>query len=253
MLAGAGGARAACYDPTRRVISVIVPVRDEPPEVAERFRVFGSSPDSELIVADHGSRVETSRAFDAVATRRLCDPGSRGARLAKAAAEARGDVLFFLHADSRPPEGALDAIRSSLAAGARAGSFELAYENAGPLLRWIAWWANRRSRWFALPLGDQGIFCRREEYRRSGGFRDMALCDDLDFVRRLRRLTPITIRREKTVTSARRFERAGVLRQMLRNWRVQLGYFAGVSPEVLVRWYEGPEAKTAPISARRKG
>lgn len=165
--------------------------------------------------------------------------GTRGARLARAAAQARGDVLFFVHGDSRPPDDALHLIRRTIDGGADAGAFSLAYDGAGPAMRWVAWWANRRSRAGRLPLGDQGIFCRRETYERCGGFRDLPICDDLDLVLRLRRSGRFVIRPEKTRTSPRRYASAGIVRQVLRNWAVMIGFAAGVRPERLARWYEG--------------
>jgi uncharacterized protein len=101
----------------------------------------------------------------------------------------------------------------------------------------VAWWANRRSRWLRLPFGDQGIFCRRDAYERAGGIRDLPVCDDLDLVRRLRRVGPFVIRPEAMVTSARGYRRHGTVRQVLRVWRVAAGYFLGVSPARLQRWY----------------
>jgi rSAM/selenodomain-associated transferase 2 len=223
------------------VLSMIVPVRGESPAVAARFERFAKAPDAELLVADGSGPCgsETADAFRAIGARVIASQGTRGARLAAAAAEARGDVLFFLHSDSRAPEGALDTVRRAIDGGAAGGAFSLRYEDAGLALRWIAAWANLRSRWLKLPFGDQGIFCRREAYERAGGFRDLAICDDLDFVSRLRRCGRFVILPEKTVTSPRRYQDRGAVAQVLINWKVQLGYFAGVSPETLERWYNG--------------
>lgn len=221
------------------MISVIIPVKSEGPDVAARFSRFCRPPGSELIVADGGVGEPVRERLRAAGARLLCGNGSRGTRLARAAAEAGGDVLFFLHADSRPPEDALSIIRRTIGDGADAGAFSLAYEPSEARMRWIAWWANRRSRLAKLPFGDQGIFCRRDAYERSGGFRDLPLCDDLDLVLRLRKAGRFVVRPEKTITSPRRYEETGVLRQVLRNWRVMAGYFAGVPPETLSRWYEG--------------
>ncbi len=211
-------------------------MRDELPEAAERFRPFVIPGQTEIVVADCGDRPETSRAFEAIGARIVGGGGSRGLRLDRAARQARGEILFFVHADSRPPENALAAIRERLEAGAAAGAFSLAYENATPALRWIAWWANLRSRLLGLPFGDQGLFCRREAYERSGGYRDLVICEDVDIVRRVKRAGPFAVLPGKTVTSPRRY-RNGAFRQVLRNWRVLAGYFAGVSPEKLERWY----------------
>jgi rSAM/selenodomain-associated transferase 2 len=219
------------------VISVIVPVCGEDPRVAGRFAGLAVEGQTELLVADAGAAPETSIAFERIGARVLSGGGSRGARLARAVRESRGEILFFLHADSHPPEGALEAIRRTLAGGAVAGAFSLAYEDADAGLRWVAWWANRRSRWLKLPFGDQGLFCRRDAYDRAGGFADLPICDDLDLVRRLKRVGRLAIRREQTLTSPRRYRTRGTLRQVLRTWRVLAGYFAGVDPERLERWY----------------
>jgi len=219
------------------MISIIVPVRNETPETAERFRRLAAEPEVELLVADAGDVPETTSAFRAIGAKCVTRPGNRGSRLAAAAELARGDTLFFLHCDSDPPPTALAAIRETLSNGAAAGAFSLGYRDASLRMGWIAWWANRRSRWLGLPFGDQGIFCGRDTYARAGGFQNLPICDDVDFVRRLRRVGPIVLRREKMLTSARRYRDHGALRQVLRNWKVLVGYALGVSPERLERWY----------------
>jgi hypothetical protein len=202
------------------MISVIVPFQDEPPEPSAFLDGTAFPAEAELVLED-------------------CSSGTRGAGLARAAGRARGDILLFLHADSRLPEGALDIVRREIEHGAAAGAFSLAYAEADFRMRWIAWWANRRSRILRLPFGDQGIFCRRDAYESAGGFRDLPVCDDLDLVLRLRRAGRFVVRPETTTTSARRYRQRGALRQVFRVWRVVAGYFAGVDPARLRRWYEG--------------
>lgn len=219
------------------MISLIIPIRGEAPDVAERFRRFSIAGETEILIADRGDCPETSRAFEAIGARTVEGEGSRGRRLDRAARQARGEILYFVHSDSLPPENALSLIAGALATGAVAGAFSLAYEETTPALSWIAWWANLRSRRLGLPFGDQGLFCRREAYEESGGFRDLPVCDDVDIVRRVKRVGRLVILPEKSVTSPRRYRQNGSLRQVLRNWRVLAGYFAGVSPEKLERWY----------------
>jgi len=219
------------------LISVIIPIRNEGPEVAAHFARFAASAETELLIAEGPEISPAGRAFEALGARIVKEGGSRGARLARAARDARGEILFFLHSDSRPPERAISLLRQTLADGAVAGAFSLAYEDADIRMRWIAWWANVRSRILKLPFGDQGLFCRKDAYERAGRFRDLPICDDLDLVRRLKRVGPFHVRREKTLTSARRYRQRGALRQVLRNWRVMFGYFLGVPAETLARWY----------------
>jgi uncharacterized protein len=200
-----------------RMISVIVPVKDEPPETLDALKRLAAAAGAELLVAS--------------------GPGTRGARLAETASRARGDVLLFLHADSRPPERALAIIHETLDAGAAAGAFSLRYEPEDARMRWIAWWANRRARIFGVVFGDQGIFCRRDAYLAAGGFRDMPVCEDIDLVRRLRRVGRFVVRPEATATSPRRYRERGAPRQVLLVWKVLVGYYLGVSPERLAEWY----------------
>ena len=216
------------------------------------LRPVRSGPEAELLVADGTGGSPAADAFARIGARVLRGSGPRGARLALAARVARGDVLFFLHADSRAPDDALELIRESIDSGAAAGAFSLAYTGDGAGMRWVAWWANVRSRVFRLPFGDQGIFCRRDVYERVGGFRDLPICDDVDLVRRLRQAGPFRLRREKTWTSPRRYDAHGVVRQVLRNWRVLSGYFAGVSPATLARWYN-EEVRSPPPASPRAG
>jgi glycosyltransferase involved in cell wall biosynthesis len=136
------------------MISVIIPVKSEGPEVAAAFSRFCRPPEVELVVADGGIGESVREKLRAAGARVLSGNGSRGSRLGRAAAEAAGDILFFLHADSRPPEDALTIIRGAVGRGADAGAFSLAYEASEPAMRWIAWWANRRSRLARLPFGD---------------------------------------------------------------------------------------------------
>ena len=221
------------------MISIIVPIKNESPDVAERFRRFLVPGETEILIADRGECPETSRAFEAIGARIVEGEGSRGLRLDRAARQARGEILYFVHSDSLPPDNALSLIAGAFATGAVAGAFSLAYEEATPALSWIAWWANLRSRRLGLPFGDQGFFCRREAYEGSGGFRDLPVCDDVDIVRRVKRVGRLVVLPEKSVTSPRRYRENGSLRQVLRNWRVLAGYFAGVAPDKLERWYRG--------------
>jgi rSAM/selenodomain-associated transferase 2 len=225
-------------------VSILIPVHREPPSAADKLRNV-SLEGGEILVADAGESPETAAAYAAAGARVLSSPGTRGARLHRAAAGASGRILFFLHADSTPPENALALIRRAVAGGAAAGAFSLAYEGGGPAMAAVAAWANARSRLLRLPFGDQGIFCRREAYERAGGYPDLSLCDDLDFVRRLRRAGSFRVLPERTVTSPRRYLENGVLRQAWRSLAVQLGYLAGVSPPILERWY-GNERRSNP-------
>ncbi len=223
-------------------ISMIVPVRNEALDAVEALTDVARRGFCELIVVDSSDSPVAGRQEESLRVRRIAGAGTRGACLANAVSQARGDVFFFLHADSMPPANSVEIIREALASGASSGAFSLAYAGAGWRMRSVAAWANLRSRFLRLPFGDQGLFCLREAYQSAGGFRDMAVCEDVDLVRRLRRAGRFVVLPEVVTTSARRYRDRGVLRQVLRVWAVLGGYFLGVSPERLGRLYYGGTA-----------
>lgn len=220
-------------------LSVIVPIRDEAAGVATPLAEWWRmQQDAEMLVVDETGS-PASDVLRAAGARVLEHGGSRGARLARGAGLARGDVFLFVHGDCRPPDDALAQARKSLGAGAVAGAFSLAYADADRTMRWIAWSANMRSRFLRLPFGDQGLFCTREAYAAAGGFRDLPICDDLDLVRRLKRVGRFAVLPERMLASARRYRRQGAARQTALVWKVLAGYCLGVDPARLARWYRG--------------
>jgi glycosyltransferase involved in cell wall biosynthesis len=230
------------------MISLLVPIRGEDPAVAEAFAPL--SADFEILVAGEDERDPAADAFERIGARLLrLSERSRGARLAAAARACRGEVLVFLHADTRLPERARERIETAVREGAAWGAFRLSYGDPSRCLAWIAWWANLRTRIFELPFGDQGIFCTREAYDRAGGYPELPFCDDLEFSRRLGRIPGFRLLSAACVTSARAY-RGRKLRQVLTNWKVMAGYFLGVRPETLEKWYRR-EARLSPRAAFR--
>lgn len=219
------------------MISLLIPIRGEPASAASAFEGLGG--EIEILVADGDARGAAADAFERTGARVLSLPGShRGERLAAAARESRGEILAFLHSDSRLPAGAREMIETAVRSGAAWGAFRLAYDDASLSLRWIAWWANLRTRVFRLPFGDQGTFCTREAYDRVGGYPELPICDDLAFAVRLRKIPGFRLLPSACVTSARAY-RGRSFRQVLTNWKVMAGYFLGVRPETLEKWYRG--------------
>lgn len=166
-------------------------------------------------------------------------PRGRGQQLAAAAAEAAGDWLLFLHADTRLEPGWAAEIRA-LPPDVVGGAFRLALDGPGAGLRLVERAVDLRTRWLGLPYGDQALFARRPAYDAAGGFAPLPLMEDVDFLGRLRRQGRLAWLRRRAVTSARRQRRLGLVGAWLRNWRVFTLYQLGVSPERLVRLYDSP-------------
>jgi len=194
----------------------------------------------EVIVVDGGSRDATLALARGAADRAVSAPRGRASQMNAGAALARGDVLVFLHADTRLPQDADELIVRGLAASGRAwGRFDVRIEGASALFPLIAFLMNLRSRASGIATGDQAMFVEREAFVRSGGFPAVELMEDVALSRALKRLSPPLCIARKAVTSGRRWERNGVLRTVFLMWWLRLRFFLGAAPADLVRRYDG--------------
>lgn len=165
-------------------------------------------------------------------------PVGRGAQMNAGARRATGQWLLFLHADSRLPEGWVDAVRDASAMpGVVGGWFRFRLDTRKWQARVIEALVQARVRWFRLPYGDQGIFVRREVFARLGGYREWPLMEDVEFVGRLNRAGALIEIPLALATSPRRWERDGWFRRSGRNLLLVTLYFLGVPPARLARWY----------------
>lgn len=221
-------------------LSVVIPVLDEAACIAQLLQ--GLAPvrarGGEILVVDGGSQDATACLARPLADQVVQAPRGRAAQLNAGARIARGRVLIFLHADSRPPpqfdQHVLEAIGTRSIAW---GRFDIRIAGDHPMLPVIAFMMNRRSRATGIATGDQAIFVTRELFDALGGFPDQALMEDIEFSRRAkRRAAPICLA-ARMCTSGRRWERHGVLRTILLMWRLRLAYFFGADPTALRRRY----------------
>jgi rSAM/selenodomain-associated transferase 2 len=217
-------------------IGVVVPALDEE-EALRRNLPAALAWADDLVVSDGGSRDRSREVAAALGARVVVGPAGRGGQLNRGAAAVGGEVLAVLHADTRAPAGAAAAIRRAVAAGAVGGAFTLAFEPAPPLLRLGARAINLRTRWLGVALGDQIQFATREAFDRLDGYREWQLLEDLDFIRRLRRLGPVATLSGPAVTDSRRFLAQGPLRTVARNWLIWGLFACGVPADRLARLY----------------
>ncbi|HEV2149563.1 MAG TPA: TIGR04283 family arsenosugar biosynthesis glycosyltransferase [Longimicrobiaceae bacterium] len=215
---------------------MIVPALNEAERIVACLRsVAAQAGPRELIVVDGGSTDGTPGLARELATV-AAGPRGRAWQMNVGGRLARGEVLLFLHADSVLPAGALTALRDALAdPRAAGGTFTLRFDTDRPWLRLYALLTRFRPRLFHY--GDQGIFVRREVFERLGGFAELPLMEDVDFLRRLRREGRVVLVPRPVTTSARRFLARGIVRQQLLNGALVLLYHLGVAPARLARWY----------------
>lgn len=221
--------------------SVVIPAFHEAGGINAVCRHVFSLPapgEIEVLVVDGAPEADTLKALHVAGVRGVRAPAGRARQCNAGAGLARGERLLFLHADTRLPHLGLYALGEALGGTAEAGAFDLGVDSARLGLRVVAAVASLRSRWTRVPYGDQGLFFRRETFFRFGGFPEIALMEDLELMRRLRRgKTRIAIVHPGVRTSPRRWEKEGIVRGTLRNWSLRLAYFCGVSPARLAGWY----------------
>ena len=218
-------------------ISIIIPTLNEehnigaiadtlPGKAGEIIIVDGGSTDRTVLLArKRGLRVEESTV-------------GRAAQLNHGAVCAGGPVLLFLHADTRLPENFAAALLRTLEMrDVIVGAFSLAIRDAGPGLRCIAFCANLRSRWLQLPYGDQALFTTKEHFIQVGGFPPIPIMEDYVFIRKAKTLGRIQTLPAQATTSARRWQRLGVIRTTLINQIIILGFLLRISPERLASLY----------------
>jgi rSAM/selenodomain-associated transferase 2 len=217
-------------------LSIVIPALNEAAIVAGAVRDALALGPREVVLADGGSSDGTAEIAREAGARTVLSRPGRGAQQNAGAAAASGDVLLFLHADTRLPRNALARARETLAdPGVALGAFRLGFDREDLGTRFLVLGADLRLTLFGLPYGDQAFFVRRETFERLGGFRDVPIMEDLDFVRRARRLGRVRIARERVRTSPRRYDRDGLLRNMLWNWKAASLFALGAGPDRLRR------------------
>ena len=226
--------------PPQPTLSVIIPVLDEAANIVAALEALAPlrSRGVEIIIADGGSRDATAALARPFADCVIVSARGRATQMNAGAAAARGELLLFLHADTRLPADADRLILEGLAQSRRAwGRFDVTIEGRHPLFPIIAWFMNTRSRLTGIATGDQAMFVRRAAFDAAGGFPGIALMEDIAFARRLKRVSPPLSLRARVTTSGRRWEKRGVLRMIVLMWRLRLAYFLGADPQELARRY----------------
>ena len=192
----------------------------------------------EVVVVDGGSTDNTAALARNHADQVITSPPGRARQMNAGAAAARGEILCFLHADTRLPENADGLIIDGLTRSRRSwGRFDVRITGSHPLLRLIAHMMNWRSRLTGIATGDQGLFVTRSLFEAAGHFPEIALMEDIAFSRQLKNFgAPLCIA-HKLSASGRRWEKHGVWRTMVLMWRLRFAYWLGADPDKLALRY----------------
>ncbi len=219
------------------MISVVIPTLNEAEHIRQTIEsVRQQDREAEIIVADGRSAdgtPEVARPHAQV----IDSARGRAVQMNAGARCATGDVLLFLHGDSRLAPGALAKMRQTLDNPRIAGgSFTLTFDVDNVWLRFYAFCSTIDCLCFRY--GDQGIFVRRAIFEQMQGYAEVPLMEDIDLMRRLPRYgRRILIRDYPVTTSARRFLEHGIVRQEALNVVLVAAWFLGVKPQTLAKWY----------------
>lgn len=227
-------------NPAPPQLSIIIPVLNEAAGIVDTLAPLQPlrARGCEVMVVDGGSTDASASLARPLADRVIASPPGRARQQNAGAAEARGSVLLFLHADTRLPPDADQVVIDGLRANGRGwGRFDVRLTGGHPMLRVIERMIGVRSRLTGIATGDQAIFARREWFARAGGFPLIPLMEDVVLSKVLVGLGPPLCLRETVLTSSRRWEQRGVWRTMALMWRLRLEFWLGADPEKLAERY----------------
>ena len=221
-------------------LSIIIPCLNEEDGISASLEALAPmrARGVELIVVDGGSTDRTIDRARPGADIVIASTPGRALQMNEGARRATGDVLLFLHADSRLPMNANALIENGLASTRRVwGRFDVTITGRHALFPVIAGAMNMRSRLSGIATGDQAIFVKRAVFELIGGYPAIALMEDIALTRALKRESRPACIANKVVTSGRRWEKHGVARTILLMWRLRLAYAFGANPDQLATRY----------------
>ena len=227
-------------------ISVIIPALNESRTIARVIEAAKHSNPYEIIVVDGGSTDGTPDIAEALGANVISANRGRARQLNAGAAQATGNALLFLHADTILPDRYDEHVRTILAqADTACGAFELKIDSHSKAFRLLELLVSFRSCVMCMPYGDQALFVRKDTFQSVNGFKDMRLMEDYDFVKRIRRQGSVVIADAAVNTSARRWEKLGILRTTMINQYMIAAYTCGVSPDRLAEIYARKRGATS--------
>lgn len=224
-------------------VTVVVPVLNEAPRLRACLeRLAGQA--FEVIVVDGGSSDDSRSIASEMGAVVVDAPRGRASQMNAGAHQSRGDWLLFLHGDTQLPANWLAAIADSERTGKRWGRFDVDLDSQDRWIRMVGFMMNHRSCLSGITTGDQAMFVARAAWQTVGGFPAIALMEDIELSKQLKRTVGRpACRRERVKVSARRWQQHGTWRTIRIMWWLRLQYFFGVSPDVLHARYYGQKAR----------
>ncbi len=221
-------------------LSIIVPMLNEAEQLPEMFvhLLPYQRAGCEIIFVDGGSADGSAMLCEMAAFIALRTARGRAKQMNVGASQASGDMLLFLHADTRLPQGATHHIELALANEEPCwGRFDVCITGRSIMLRVVSRLMNWRSRLTGIATGDQAIFVRRDVFEHLRGFPDQPLMEDVELSKRLLAISRPACLTHCVTTSGRRWEARGVWRTILLMWHLRWAYWRGTDAGELARLY----------------
>lgn len=219
------------------MISVIIPILNEENILEKTLsRLQPELKNHELIIVDGGSTdgsIHIAEKYGKV----IKSEQGRAKQLNAGAAAATGEILIFLHADVWLEQGAGKAVESALLSGYVGGGFLQKIDGRSILYRIIEKTADIRGKYLKVFYGDSGIYVKRTDFERIGGFPEVPIMEEIGFSKALRKLGKTKMVKPRIHISARRWEANGIVRTTTINWLITFLYFLGFSLERLAKLY----------------
>jgi len=220
-------------------ISIIVPALNEAATIEQFLQQLRARVGAvEILLVDGGSSDQTRERALAACDQILITKSSRAVQMNAGAKAASGDILWFLHADCRVPEGCLDEIERALHDPVKFGGFfRIRIPRPDLVYRLTDGLAHYAGLLLRMRFGDHGFFCRRTAFEEIGGYPDVPLMEDAEFFRKLRRLGRVVVIPARLLVSPRRYEAVGPLRLTLTYGFIAMLYAARVPLPILAAIY----------------
>lgn len=226
--------------PNNPIISVIIPVLNEEAFIGPLLdylqKDVGCRDIREILVVDGGSNDATAALAKAHGARVIQSERGRAAQLNMGARMAKGNILYFLHADTVPPLRFDRAIQEAVANGYEAGCFQMRFDSKSPFLSFFAWCSRFNST--MCRGGDQSLFITKELFRSSGGYDESyKIYEDNEFTSRLYKCTNFVVLPQRVTTSARKYRQRNMLRLQLHFAVIHFKNYRGADPDSLYQYY----------------
>ena len=191
----------------------------------------------EILCVDGGSHDNTFGVAEKYGARTIPSKRGRARQMNLGAKHAKGEILYFLHADTLPPKNFDATVHRAVDQGFETGCFRMRFDTKNLFLRFFAWFS--RINHALCRGGDQSLFITKKVFLETKGFNERYLIyEDTEFIRRLYRHTRFKVLPEHVITSARRYRELGWFKLQYHFAIIHVKNYLGAGPEELYRYYQ---------------